>query len=188
MSIDSAEGSPQSAVSFGSFTGPTGDGTYNSAVSSTYNANGTINSGPVLHDMFWHPPKLPQSRKRSRHDARRASITSPNDTPSTSTGPSPQSFTLNNSTSADQSNIPSSRPIVREKHKKHRLRDVDRKSICVYHLTHPNARQEDIGAYFGVERSTISKILKEKDRWLSISEEDECDQSAKHRYLEFPRA
>ena len=106
---------------------------------------------------------------------------------STTSGVTNSSYTLDNSTSADQSNIPSSQPIVREKHKKHRLRDGDRKSICVYHLTHPNARQEDIGAYFGVERSTISKILKEKDRWLSISEEDECDQSAKHRYLEFPR-
>ena len=104
---------------------------------------------------------------------------------STTSGVTNSSYTLDNLTSAEQSNIPASRPIVREKHKKHRLRDIDRKKICIYHLTHPNARQEDIGAYFGVERSTISKILKEKDRWLSISEEDECNQSAKHRYLEF---
>jgi hypothetical protein len=105
---------------------------------------------------------------------------------STTSGVTNSSYTFDNSTSADQSNIPASRAIVREKHKKHRLRDFDRKSICIYHLTNPNARQEDIGAHFGVERSTISKILKEKDRWLSISEEDECDQSAKHKYLNFP--
>ena len=105
---------------------------------------------------------------------------------STTSGVTNSSYTFDNSTSADQSNIPASRAIVREKHKKHRLRDVDRKKICIYHLTNPNARQEDIGAHFGVERSTISKILKEKDRWLSISEEDECDHSAKHRYPDFP--
>jgi len=69
------------------------------------------------------------------------------------------------------------------KHHKHRLRDVDRKNICIYHHTHPNARQEDIGSVFGVERSTISKILKDKDRWLNISEEDESnEQTSKHRY------
>lgn len=67
-------------------------------------------------------------------------------------------------------------------HKKHRLRDLDRKMICQYHLDNPNARQEDIGSHFGVERSTISKILKEKDKWLNISAEDERnDQTAKHR-------
>ena len=119
MSMDSAEEPPQSAVSFGSFSGPTGDSAYNSTVSSAshghslshtatrghshsfslshnhshslssqvhshslshshghakrssmefpftnYNANGTINSGPVLRgsgNTFWHPPMLPQT-------------------------------------------------------------------------------------------------------------------------------
>jgi GATA-binding protein len=119
MSVDSAEEPPQSAVSFGSFSGPTGDNAYNSTVPSTshghsishtvtrghshsfslshnhshslssqthshslshshghakrssmefpftnYNANGTINSGPVLRgsgNTFWHPPMLPQT-------------------------------------------------------------------------------------------------------------------------------
>ncbi|PPR05404.1 hypothetical protein CVT24_008018 [Panaeolus cyanescens] len=72
-------------------------------------------------------------------------------------------------------------------HKKHRLRDADRKSICQYHLDNPNARQEDIGSHFGVERSTISKILKEKEKWLNISaEEERNDLSAKHRPSKFP--
>ena len=119
MSVDSAEEPPQSAVSFGSFSGPTGDNAYSSTVPSTshghslshtvtrghshsfslshnhshslssqvhshslshghghakrssmefpftnYNANGTINSGPVLRgsgNTFWHPPMLPQT-------------------------------------------------------------------------------------------------------------------------------
>jgi hypothetical protein len=101
---------------------------------------------------------------------------------STASGVTHSSHTIDHSASAEPTKITASRPIIREKHKKHRLRDIDRKKICNYHLSNPNARQEDIGAHFGVERSTISKILKEKDRWLNISEEDECDQSAKHRY------
>lgn len=36
--------------------------------------------------------------------------------------------------------------------------------------------QEDIGSYFGVERSSISKILKDKDRLLNISDEDQGNQ------------
>ena len=105
---------------------------------------------------------------------------------STASGVTSSSHTLDISTSAEPGNIPASLPIVREKHKKHRLNDFARKKICIYHLSHPHARQEDIGAKFGVERSTVSKVLKEKDRWLNISEEDERDQSAKHRYPEFP--
>lgn len=102
---------------------------------------------------------------------------------STTSGVTNSSHTLDNSTSPDSILTP--RPIVKEKHRKHRLRDADRKHICLYHLDNPNARQEDIGAYFNVERSTISKILKEKDRWLNISEEDECDPTTKHRYSKF---
>jgi len=49
-------------------------------------------------------------------------------------------------------------------------------------LDHPNARQEDIGTAFGVERSTISKILKDKDRWLNISDDDQgTELTSKHR-------
>jgi hypothetical protein len=80
----------------------------------------------------------------------------------------------------------STRPKKRERHHKHKLCDQDRKSICVYHLQHPNARQEDIGTVFGVERSTISKILKDKDRWLHVSDEDQGnDLTAKHRYTHY---
>ncbi|KAF8809578.1 hypothetical protein BYT27DRAFT_7210187 [Phlegmacium glaucopus] len=97
---------------------------------------------------------------------------------STTSGITSSSHTLDNSTSAESSKIAPSRQMVREKHKKHRLRDVDRKNICLYHLSNPNARQEDIGAFFGVERSTISKILKEKDRPSKFPEvEDEMRNS-----------
>jgi len=70
----------------------------------------------------------------------------------------------------------------KERHHKHKLSDQDRKAICIHHQDHPNARQEDIGTVFGVERSTISKILKDKDRWLNISDDDQANElTSKHR-------
>lgn len=59
----------------------------------------------------------------------------------------------------------------RPKHRKQRLYNVDRKKICVYHRDHPNVKQEEIARLFGVERSTISKILKQKMKWLAVPEE-----------------
>ncbi|KDQ25986.1 hypothetical protein PLEOSDRAFT_1106869 [Pleurotus ostreatus PC15] len=62
--------------------------------------------------------------------------------------------------------IPSLAP-PRAKQRKQRLFNVDRKAICQYHRDNPNARQEDIAARYGVERSTISKILKHRSKWLN---------------------
>ena len=31
-------------------------------------------------------------------------------------------------------------------------------------------KQDQIASYFGVERSTVSKILKQKEKWLNMSE------------------
>ncbi|KAJ6508925.1 Tc5 transposase DNA-binding domain-containing protein [Mycena sanguinolenta] len=74
---------------------------------------------------------------------------------------------------------------TRAKQKKHRLFNLDRKQICLYHKENPTARQEDIARIYGVERSTISKILKNKTKWLHVSE-DETLRIAKHRPSKFP--
>jgi len=66
------------------------------------------------------------------------------------------------------------------KHRKQRLFNVDRKAICMFHQENPNMRQEDIAARYGVERSTISKILKQKTKWLNVPEGEEL-RVAKHR-------
>jgi hypothetical protein len=71
---------------------------------------------------------------------------------------------------------------TRQKQRKQRLFNVDRKAICVYHKQHPNARQEDIAVRYGVERSTISKILKHKTKWLNVPEHEDL-RVAKHRYV-----
>ncbi|QRW15129.1 Tc5 transposase DNA-binding domain protein [Ceratobasidium sp. AG-Ba] len=57
---------------------------------------------------------------------------------------------------------------IRRRAGKQRLDDARRKEICTYARDRPKARQEDIALKYGVERSTISKILKNKDKWLSV--------------------
>ncbi len=53
--------------------------------------------------------------------------------------------------------------------RKKRLYNIDRYKICIAAQDNPGMKQEDIAALFGVERSTVSKILKQKARWLSVS-------------------
>lgn len=64
---------------------------------------------------------------------------------------------------------------------KKRLVNRERKEICQFYIDNPTVRQEDIAARWGVERSTVSKILKHKNKWLAIPE-GEDQQVAKHRY------
>lgn len=66
--------------------------------------------------------------------------------------------------------------------KKSRLTNLDRRDICVYQRDTPGVRQEDIAKKWGVERSTVSKILKEKNKWLSIAA-DETVEIAKARFV-----
>ncbi|KAK8049302.1 hypothetical protein PG994_011032 [Apiospora phragmitis] len=47
------------------------------------------------------------------------------------------------------------------------LSDDDRRRMCQYAADNPKSKQTEIGAKFGVERSTVSKVLRNKDRWLS---------------------
>ncbi|KAE9403986.1 hypothetical protein BT96DRAFT_989715 [Gymnopus androsaceus JB14] len=88
------------------------------------------------------------------------------------------------------------RPYVKAKQRKQRLFNIDRKAICEYHLAHPNEKQELIARQYGVERSTISKILKHKEKWLNAELDDArgCGTNgtgmplrlAKHRPSKFP--
>ncbi|KAF2433195.1 hypothetical protein EJ08DRAFT_94085 [Tothia fuscella] len=46
------------------------------------------------------------------------------------------------------------------------LTDADRRRMCVYAEEHPTVKQTEIGAMFGVERSTVSKVLRNKEKYL----------------------
>ncbi|CBF74754.1 hypothetical protein AN4077.2 [Aspergillus nidulans FGSC A4] len=47
------------------------------------------------------------------------------------------------------------------------LTDDDRRRMCLYAEENKTAKQTDIGALFGVERSTVSKVLRQKDKYLN---------------------
>ncbi|CAK5284236.1 unnamed protein product [Mycena citricolor] len=91
---------------------------------------------------------------------------------------------LSGSASTSASASPQLGPL-RQKQKKQRLFNMDRKAICEYAVRHPTARQEDIARQYGVERSTISKILKNKTKWLNVPVDEEL-KIAKHRPSKFP--
>ncbi|MCJ1307145.1 hypothetical protein MMC25_000791 [Agyrium rufum] len=46
------------------------------------------------------------------------------------------------------------------------LTDQDRRRMCQYHQENPSVKQTEIGAMFGVERSTVSKVLRQKEKYL----------------------
>ncbi|KAI9679779.1 MAG: hypothetical protein M1817_004793 [Caeruleum heppii] len=46
------------------------------------------------------------------------------------------------------------------------LTDADRRRMCLYHEENPTVKQTEIGAMFGVERSTVSKVLRQKEKYL----------------------
>jgi len=46
------------------------------------------------------------------------------------------------------------------------LTDQDRRRMCQYHEDNPTVKQTEIGAMFGVERSTVSKVLRQKEKYL----------------------
>ena len=63
-----------------------------------------------------------------------------------------------------------------------RLCNGDRKKMCLEHINNPELKQEQLAQMFSVERSTVSKILKNKDKWMAVPEAD-INRVAKHRYL-----
>jgi len=71
------------------------------------------------------------------------------------------------------------------KPRKQRLFNHQRKEICLYHQENPGIRQEDIANKWGVERSTVSKILKQKSKWLNVPDGEE-PHTAKHRCAFLP--
>ncbi|CAK7274116.1 hypothetical protein SEPCBS119000_006005 [Sporothrix epigloea] len=46
------------------------------------------------------------------------------------------------------------------------LTDDDRRRMCEYARANPGVKQADIGSIFGVERSTVSKVLRNKEKYF----------------------
>ncbi|KAI5205830.1 hypothetical protein E4T39_02953 [Aureobasidium subglaciale] len=57
------------------------------------------------------------------------------------------------------------------------LSDEDRRRMCKYAEDNPTAKQTEIGYLFGVERSTVSKVLRKKEIYLNSSQPKETPRS-----------
>lgn len=68
-------------------------------------------------------------------------------------------------------------PRAYRKHTKQSLSTIDRKAICQRHVFNPLETHDKIASAYGVDRTTISKILKNKEKWLNA----ENDGRAKRR-------
>ncbi|KFA68809.1 hypothetical protein S40285_01213 [Stachybotrys chlorohalonatus IBT 40285] len=69
--------------------------------------------------------------------------------------------------------LPTEPPRLPPQHEKARktLSNEQKRAMCLYHEENPGTRQADIGAKFGVERSTVSKVLRQKDQYLKREQE-----------------
>ena len=63
-------------------------------------------------------------------------------------------------------------PKVLRARRKKRVSNTEKLRICRLHKYQPHLTQRDIAERFAIERSTVSKILKEKDRWSSVPDTD----------------
>ncbi|PHH59850.1 hypothetical protein CDD81_2429 [Ophiocordyceps australis] len=63
-----------------------------------------------------------------------------------------------------------------------------KRAMCQYSDDHPGTRQADIGAKFGVERSTVSKVLRHRDQYLKREQDpDFALKRAKGKHPDFDR-
>jgi hypothetical protein len=136
----------------------------------------SISSNALFGDMSPHTSISTRRHGDSSVDTSIDSIS--NSVTSMSTNPSRSS-----STSDEVMSTGSSRKLIKGKT---RLRNIDRKLICEAARDDPKIRQEDLAFRFGIERSTVSKTLKNKDKWLVIKEESDGAMIIKHRSGKFP--
>ncbi|KAL7626279.1 hypothetical protein AAE478_003049 [Parahypoxylon ruwenzoriense] len=59
-------------------------------------------------------------------------------------------------------------PTINTSQPRKTLTDEDRRNMCLFHEDNPHAKQTEIGQKFGVERSTVSKVLRRKELYLNL--------------------
>ncbi len=79
----------------------------------------------------------------------------------------------------------------KKKQKRTAISDEIKREICEFHIKNPQISHVDIATYFNqlynfeIIRSTISKILKNKERWLSAITNTTI-LTYKHREVKYP--
>ncbi len=117
----------------------------------------------------------PARRSHARHSSDAFSPRASSPASSIGTSSSSIASLLSYSTSTWSSTTGESSPArstaeLKSKHTKNKLRNSDRKDMCVFAEQFPDLKQEDIAIKYGVERSTVSKVLKVRSAllWMPI--------------------
>ncbi|KAJ6446553.1 centromere binding protein B [Purpureocillium lavendulum] len=106
-----------------------------------------------------------------------------------STTPAPPSSTAPPSNPAKPKAGDGSKPLSHpEKLPRKTLSAEQKRAMCLYHDENPGTKQADIGAKFGVERSTVSKVLRHRDQYLKREQDpDFAVKRAKGKHPDFDR-
>jgi len=67
------------------------------------------------------------------------------------------------------------------------LTNIQKKELCEYKITNPNQTYEEIGKKFGIGKSTVGDIIKEKEKWLAIAENSMDANKKRNRGGEWPQ-
>ena len=88
--------------------------------------------------------------------------------------------------------MPPIRPF-KQKQQRSAVSDDLKHQICEWSEANKNKTHQDIANYFNetcsnlnIKRSTISKILKESDKWKAITDTEVSAQTFKHKGVKFP--
>ena len=79
-----------------------------------------------------------------------------------------------------------------KKRKRTQITNALRHEICIYSNDNNTATSTDIASYFNnkysinIDRSTVSKILSTKDRWIDLNLENQETSVVRHRNVKFP--
>lgn len=52
------------------------------------------------------------------------------------------------------------------------LTAIKKKELCEYKNANPHKSHEEIAGLFGISKSTVGDILRNKDKWLTVTESD----------------
>ncbi|KIM20856.1 hypothetical protein M408DRAFT_119051 [Serendipita vermifera MAFF 305830] len=166
--------SPDPHLGFGSYY--VGLPTHLDALSSplTQSPNLNLQLNPSANPADISPPAR---RSHARHSSDAFSPRASSPASSIGTSSSSIASLLSYSTSTFSSTTGESSPArspgeLKGKHTKNKLRNSDRKDMCMFAEQFPHVKQEDIAVKYGVERSTVSKVLKNKTYWMSLEDED----------------
>ncbi|KAL8687750.1 MAG: hypothetical protein Q9218_006165, partial [Villophora microphyllina] len=130
-------------------------------------------SRPTVTSQASNPPLYPLIVPQWPSQLTNPSISPPSSTPQSSSSapilaprPIAPSNTSVEAISATPAAPPVPAPIPVPQSGRRTLTDQDRRRMCQYHEENPTVKQTEIGAIFGVERSTVSKVLRHKEKYL----------------------